>query len=115
MNHAHTLTIKIPLELKQRLEKEALHQGTSLDQLTSYLITTQLTQLVKTLGTGKNELACPLLGRHGMFFLFIVPVDILSPHYYIIAGESNVQSVTIEILEGIGLTMKIPWVRVFGQ
>jgi len=39
------LSIRIPMELKKRLEIQAKHQGTSINQLTNYLLTTQLTQL----------------------------------------------------------------------
>ena len=45
MGNKNAYTIEIPFELKQRLEKEAKYQGTSLNLLTTYLLTTQLTQL----------------------------------------------------------------------
>lgn len=45
MSNTNVLRIKIPMELKQRLEREAQSQGTSVNQLTTYLLTTQLTQL----------------------------------------------------------------------
>ena len=45
MSNTQVLKIRVPLELKERLEKEAKHQGTTLDLLTSYLLTTHLTQL----------------------------------------------------------------------
>ena len=45
MSSAHSLTIKVPLELKQRLEREAKYQGISINQLSTYLLTTQLTQM----------------------------------------------------------------------
>ena len=35
----------MPVELKRRLEREARYQGVSLNQLTNYLLTIQLTQL----------------------------------------------------------------------
>lgn len=45
MSNTHVLTLKIPMELKIRLERLAKYQGTSLNQLSNYLLTTQLTQL----------------------------------------------------------------------
>jgi hypothetical protein len=45
MSNTNVLTLRIPIELKRRLEKQAKYQGTSLNQLTNYLLTTQLTQL----------------------------------------------------------------------
>jgi hypothetical protein len=45
MSITHSLTIKVPLELKQRLEREAKYQGISINQLSTYLLTTQLTQM----------------------------------------------------------------------
>ena len=45
MSNSHVSTIKIPTELKNRLEREAKYQGTSINQLINYLLTTQLTQL----------------------------------------------------------------------
>lgn len=45
MSNSQVLTIKIPMELKKRLEREAKYQGTSINHLTNYLLTTQLTQM----------------------------------------------------------------------
>ena len=45
MNQSLTLTVRMPAELKKRLEREAKYQGVSLDQLTNYMLTVQLTQL----------------------------------------------------------------------
>lgn len=45
MSNTNILTLRIPMELKRRLERQAKHQGTSINQLTNYLLTTQLTQL----------------------------------------------------------------------
>jgi hypothetical protein len=45
MNKTQVLTIRIPVELKTRLEKEAKYQGVSLNQFTNYLLNLQLTQL----------------------------------------------------------------------
>lgn len=56
MHNIQVLTIKIPLELKERLEQQAKFQGTSLNQLSNYLLTTQLTQL-ETLSFLEKKLA----------------------------------------------------------
>ncbi|CAN2042146.1 Toxin-antitoxin system, antitoxin component, HicB-like [Candidatus Magnetomoraceae bacterium gMMP-15] len=45
MNKSLTLTLRMPVALKRRLEREAKYQGVSLNQLTNYMITVQLTQL----------------------------------------------------------------------
>ncbi len=45
MNKSLTLTLRMPAELKRRLEREAKYQGVSLNQLTNYMLTVQLTQL----------------------------------------------------------------------
>lgn len=56
MSNAQALTIRIPLELKERLEQQAKFQGISLNQLSNYLLTTQLTQL-ETLSLLERKLA----------------------------------------------------------
>ena len=45
MSKSHVLTLRVPWELKQRLEKEARVQGVSINQLSNYLINEQLTQI----------------------------------------------------------------------
>ena len=45
MSNTNVLTLRIPVELKKRLEREAKYQGTSINQLTNYILTTQLTQM----------------------------------------------------------------------
>lgn len=45
MSKSHVLTLRVPWELKQRLEKEAKVQGVSINQLSNYLINEQLTQI----------------------------------------------------------------------
>ncbi len=44
MSNTQVVTIRIPKDLKRRLEREAKYQGVSLNQLTNYLINSQLTQ-----------------------------------------------------------------------
>jgi len=45
MSKTNVLTLRVPWELKRRLESEAKFQGVSLNQLSNYLINEQLTQL----------------------------------------------------------------------
>ena len=45
MSDTQVLTLRIPLELKKRLERQAKYQRTSINQLTNYLLTTQITQM----------------------------------------------------------------------
>jgi hypothetical protein len=65
MNNAQVLTLKIPSELKRRLERQAKFQGTSLNQLTNYLLTTQLTQLetLSALETRLSQKSVPNLKK----------------------------------------------------
>ncbi len=45
MSNTQVVTLRVPKELKKRLEREARYQGVSLNQLTNYLLNTQLTQI----------------------------------------------------------------------
>jgi len=46
MNNSQVVTtITMPMELQQRLEQQAKHQGISINQLINYLLSVQLTQL----------------------------------------------------------------------
>ena len=45
MSRTQVVTLRIPVELKRRLEREAKYQGVSLNQLASYLLNIQLTQI----------------------------------------------------------------------
>jgi len=45
MRKSNVLTLRVPRELKERLEAEAKLQGVSLNQLSNYLLNEQLTQL----------------------------------------------------------------------
>jgi len=56
MNKSLTLTVRMPAELKKRLEREAKYQGVSLNQLTNYMLTIQLTQL-ETISAIENKLS----------------------------------------------------------
>jgi len=50
-------TLRMPAELKQRLQREAKYQGVSVNQLTNYLIAVQLTQMetISSLETRLSE------------------------------------------------------------
>jgi len=48
MSKSHVVTLRMPNELKRKLEREAKYQGVSINQLTNYLLTIQLTQLEST-------------------------------------------------------------------
>lgn len=45
MNRTQIVTLRLPVDLKRRLEREARYQGVSLNQLTSYLLNIQVTQI----------------------------------------------------------------------
>lgn len=45
MNKTQVVTLRMPTELKKRLEREAGYQGVSINQLANYLLNIQITQL----------------------------------------------------------------------
>ncbi|MBN1352249.1 toxin-antitoxin system HicB family antitoxin [candidate division KSB1 bacterium] len=45
MPKSNVLTLRVPWELKHRLEKEARFQGVSINQLSNYLLSEQLTKI----------------------------------------------------------------------
>jgi len=45
MSKTQIVTLRVPVELKVRLEHEAKHQGVSLNNLANYFLTTQLSQI----------------------------------------------------------------------
>ena len=45
MNNTQIVTLRMPTELKRRLERVANHQGISLNQMANYLLNMQVTQL----------------------------------------------------------------------
>jgi predicted DNA-binding protein len=45
MNRNQVLSLRMPSALKRRLEHQAKNQGISLNQMATYLINTELTQL----------------------------------------------------------------------
>jgi predicted HicB family RNase H-like nuclease len=53
MNNTQVVTLRMPTELKKRLEREASHQGVSLNQMANYLLNLQITQLERLLSLSK--------------------------------------------------------------
>ncbi len=45
MNKSKVITLRVPVELKKRLENQARQQGVSLNNLANYFLTTQLSQV----------------------------------------------------------------------
>lgn len=45
MSETNVITLRVPWELKRRLETQARFQGVSINQLSNYLLNEQLTQL----------------------------------------------------------------------
>jgi len=45
MSKTQVVTLRVPIELKIRLEHEARHQGVSLNNLANYFLTTQISHL----------------------------------------------------------------------
>lgn len=56
MNKTQVVTLRVPVELKIRLEYEAKQQGVSLNNLANYFLTTQLSQL-ETISTIETRIS----------------------------------------------------------
>jgi len=56
MSKTQIVTLRVPVELKIRLEYEAKHQGVSLNNLANYFLTTQLSQ-VETLSVIESRIS----------------------------------------------------------
>ncbi|MCK5725402.1 MAG: toxin-antitoxin system HicB family antitoxin [Thiotrichaceae bacterium] len=56
MNKTQVVTLRVPAELKQRLESEAHLQGVSMNNLANYLLTTQIS-LLEALSTIEARMA----------------------------------------------------------
>jgi hypothetical protein len=65
----------MPAELKQRLQREAKYQGISVNQLSNYLLTIQLTQMetISSLETKLSEKSIPYLKKKVFSILDKVP------------------------------------------
>jgi len=56
MSKTQVVTLRMPVDLKKRLETEATQQGVSVNQLANYLLNTTLTQL-ETLSALESRLS----------------------------------------------------------
>jgi len=56
MSKTQVVTLRVPIELKQRLESEAHLQGVSMNNLANYLLTTQIS-LLEALSTIEARMA----------------------------------------------------------
>ena len=65
MSNTQVVTLRMPKELKRRLDREAKYQGVSLNQLTNYLVNIQLTHLesVSILESRISKKSIPQLKR----------------------------------------------------
>ena len=75
MNKSLTLTLKMPVDLKKRLEREAKYQGVSLNELTNYMLTIQLTQMemLSALDNKLTKKSVPDLKKKVMTILEKIP------------------------------------------
>lgn len=75
MSSTQVVTLRMPRELKRRLEREAKYQGVSINQLTNYLLTVQLSQLesISILESRLNRKKLPALKKKVKEFLENVP------------------------------------------
>jgi hypothetical protein len=65
MSSTQVVTLRMPKELKRRLDREAKYQGVSLNQLANYLVNIQLTHMesVSLLELRLEEKSIPALKR----------------------------------------------------
>ena len=65
MSDTQVVTLRMPIELKRRLDREAKYQGVSLNQLANYLVNTQLTHMesVSVLESRLEKKTIPILKR----------------------------------------------------
>ena len=75
MSNTQVVTLRIPKELKRRLDREAKHQGVSLNQLANYLVNTQLTYMesISILESRLENKSIPALKRKARKILDKVP------------------------------------------
>ena len=74
-NKTNVLTLRLPVDLKRRLETQAKNQGISINQLASYLLNMELTQ-IETLMSLEEKLSAkelPELKQRVKAILFKVP------------------------------------------
>jgi hypothetical protein len=75
MSKTQVVTLRMPKELKRRLDREAKYQGVSLNQLANYLVNIQLTHLeaVSILESRIEKKSIPSLKRKVRRILDKVP------------------------------------------
>ena len=75
MSDTQVVTLRMPKELKRRLDREAKYQGVSLNQLANYLVNTQLTHMesVSILESRLEKKTIPVLKRKVRRILNKVP------------------------------------------
>ena len=75
MNDTQVVTLRMPRELKRRLDREAKYQGVSLNQLANYLVNSQLTHMesVSILESRIEKKSIPTLKRKARIILSKVP------------------------------------------
>ena len=75
MSDTQVVTLRMPRELKRRLDREAKYQGVSLNQLANYLVNTQLTHMesVSILESRIEKKSIPALKRKARRILNKVP------------------------------------------
>lgn len=75
MSKTQVVTLRMPKELKRRLDREAKYQGVSLNQLANYLVNIQLTHLeaVSILESRIEKKSIPSLKRKVRRILNKVP------------------------------------------
>ena len=75
MSDSQVVTLRMPKELKRRLDREAKYQGVSLNQLTNYLVNIQLTHMesVSILESRIEKKSIPSLKRKARRILNKVP------------------------------------------
>ena len=71
MNSSQVVTLRMPSDLKRRLEREAKYQGVSINQLANYLVNSQLTYIesISILETRLNGKTLSQLKRKGKSIL----------------------------------------------
>ena len=75
MSNTQVVTLRMPKELKRRLDREAKYQGVSLNQLANYLVNIQLTHLesVSILESRIEKKSIPSLKRKVRKILHKIP------------------------------------------
>ena len=75
MSDTQVVTLRMPRELKRRLDREAKYQGVSVNQLANYLVNSQLTHMesISILESRLEKKSIPVLKRKARRVLNKVP------------------------------------------